>query len=465
MKPCKKYIYPILALCFILSVVHLCTFYHSRDNTRFNTKKHAAHNDDLNLNLRQLSDTSNDNNNTLITCDTRSSQNNFGVGLCKFNTNNANDGASETKSMTIPQFYNYEKENKKCTHNFDDTVTLFHVGKAGGGTFKRNLQINRISVNACHPRPGTCDNRRKIQKNEGHHQSNSTTNTLVINVRDPVDRFVSAFRWRMAYLLSNVGSKLNASCSNPNDVNTRKACKQAEGYRKEKLLLVGKYKSNPNLFAKALCVDDSPQHQDGAIADFAELHHSMPLSEWLDFLIDPKQIAPIPDIDIQNFIAVPMEEQGDGDEMLFEQHIEQLSLHLLLIRYDRGIAEDILRRKPPDDGKGKGNCKHSSVIFHKNKQTSVPSTLSPLGECCLARYLHEDYRLIQTMIGGNNKNNFAGVAPLVGAHPVIKEACSWGSQEQQILCQSDLKSMLMRRARYLDQSLGSCSEIVTDLDD
>src|SRR5210317_365759 len=82
---------------------------------------------------------------------------------------------------------------------------------------------------------------------------------------------------------------------------------------------------------------------------------------------------------------------------------------------------------------------HSSAKFYNN-------SLTPLGECCLARFLADDYRLIQTMLGHESDQVNAVVEPLVGAHPILRMACSWGSdEEQQQLCRQDLRSMLMRR--------------------
>ena len=84
-----------------------------------------------------------------------------------------------------------------------------------------------------------------------------------------------------------------------------------------------------------------------------------------------------------------------------------------------------------------------------------------MGECCLARFLADDYRLIQTMLGHESDRVNAVVEPLAGAHPILTMACTWGNEEQQQLCRLDLRSMLMRRALYLDESKGSCAAIVS----
>jgi hypothetical protein len=99
---------------------------------------------------------------------------------------------------------------------------------------------------------------------------------------------------------------------------------------------------------------------------------------------------------------------------------------------------------------------HSSAKFYN----STESLITSLGECCLARHFIDDYRLIQSMLG-KEKTIISGLNPLNGAHPVIKKACSWGGRQQKKSCQSDLMSMLLRRAKYLDESKGSCSLIIS----
>ena len=79
----------------------------------------------------------------------------------------------------------------------------------------------------------------------------------------------------------------------------------------------------------------------------------------------------------------------------------------------------------------------------------------------MARHLQQDYRLIQTMIDDETHQGVcAGVESLAEAHPGIHQACAWGSEEQQELCRSDLRSMITRCAWYLDKSLGTCSEVI-----
>jgi len=359
--------------------------------------------------------------------------------------------SGETELVTIPEFY----KNKKCWHRFKDTVTFFHAGKGGGGTVHIALNKNRIGVRMNHPYP---------KENSVEELQNGPATTLIINVRDPVDRFVSAFRWRSIVLCKPDDERQavkKGSAQKPHE-----KCKKT--HPKEEQMLRETYRSDPSVLAEALC-EDSPLRED-AIRHYSTILHSMPLSEWLEFLVEPEMIDSTSDEGIENFIALPLEKQGDGGEALFEQHIQMLMLHLLATRYTQDkasaahqTANDIIMQKHQNQrgtSENGAKWKHSSVAFHNATSTTTnvpPPSLSPLGECCLARHLEKDYRLIRTMIGDDEgKREYAAVEPLAAAHPVIRKACFWGSSIQQELCRSDLRSMLSRRARYLDHSLGAC---------
>ena len=148
--------------------------------------------------------------------------------------------------------------------------------------------------------------------------------------------------------------------------------------------------------------------------------------------------------------------------------------HLLETRYGRDTAKQILQQKPEviEDEKAEKNkqkWEHSSANFYSNSTDTTanatpPPALSPLGECCLARHLANDYRMIKTMLQEPHEIDHDGVLkPLDDVHPALRDACSWGtSKEQQELCRDDIKSMIMRRIRYFDQSMGTCSKIVSD---
>lgn len=345
-----------------------------------------------------------------------------------------NQGSS-VQLDTIPEFW----ANDNCFHDFSHQVTFFHVGKAGGGTVERELLLSRIGFTFSHPGP---------KANHIEQLQRGPLNTLILNVRDPVDRYVSAFRWGLN-MLCGPKKAHNKRCKSPAFV---------EGEWEEWILMGERYNGDPNVLAEALC-EESPIYNE-AMEDYSKMlfmGHKRPLTSWLEILLEPSREGTFSEEGIQHLIAVPMEKQIGNDVSLFNQHNQKLALHLLQTRYGPEKANEILMQRPNDtDLAAKARMEHSAG-------KSDSPALSPLGKCCMARQLRGDYQLIQTMLGydsdSGNKDSLI-VEPLSYAHPSVLGACSWGSEDQQELCRSDLRSMLTRRARYLDPSLGTCSNAV-----
>ena len=377
--------------------------------------------------------------------------NNDGVILeCTFRDRKAM--TTNITHVTTEEFY---AEDSKCGHSFREDTAVFHVGKGGGGTLQEKLNIGVTWVHP-HPKPSINE---KFQ--------NGPLRTLIFNVRDPVDRFVSAFNWRSAILCHPDDKRhrgQNRATRSPNEY-----CK--EGREEEEAMLRETYQSSPSALAEALC-HDSPLRPN-AEQDFTKVGHNTSLTEWLDFLIDPRSVKNIKDDGIQHFIVLPVEKRSGANETLFEKHIENLGHHLLSMRYGSDASNKMMRldreqklkreerrRRKMNDRPNSEAHLHSSAKFFN----STKSTLTKLGEGCVARYLSDDYRLIQSMLGGgeNSRVDFAvaGLDPLNDAHPIIQKACSWGDEQQQQSCRGDLKSILTRRSKYLDESKGSCSAIV-----
>ena len=155
-----------------------------------------------------------------------------------------------------------------------------------------------------------------------------------------------------------------------------------------------------------------------AAKDYSSIAHSLTMKEWLDFLVDPDMIGQISnDNGIQDLFVIPMEKNKNGTS-LFEKHIQQLFLHLLQSRYDEATANSILDQKPREkEGQLKDMAKyyeHSSSKHHNNT-----TKLSSLAECCLARHLQDDYRLILSMIGGDAGVDTVAVQPYTNIHPLL----------------------------------------------
>jgi len=373
------------------------------------------------------------------------------------------DWKTKTTNVTYVTPGEFYAEDSKCGHSFREDTAFFHVGKGGGGTIKKHLEIG---VSWVHPRPEPLINEQF---------QNGPLRTLIFNVRDPVDRFVSAFNWRMAILCHPDDERHRGymKLKGKGTVGARRfpnlCC--IGGSEEEETMLRETYQSSPSVLAEALCHDSSLRPN--AEQDFTKVGHATTLTEWLDFLIDPRLVKNIKDDGIQQFIVLPLEKRSGANVTLFEQQIENLGHHLLSTRYGMDASKKMMRLaqehklKLEETRRGKMKDKskdethlHSSAAFFN----STKSTLTKLGECCLTRFLSDDYRLIQSMLGGGETSKIdfaiAGLDPLDDAHPVIQKACSWGDEQQQQSCRGDLMSILMRRAKYLDESKGSCSAII-----
>ncbi|ACI65064.1 predicted protein [Thalassiosira pseudonana CCMP1335] len=366
----------------------------------------------------------------LITCDR------------KVATLQTNTFRIERPLVTIPEFWD---ERNNCSHFMNKNVIFFHVGKAGGGTVKKTLGENKLSVSMSHPKPKI-----KYIDRLKHDQA-----SLIINVRDPVDRFASAFHWRLLLLCSPNDTRRQPEEGDKAFESPREFCYNIK--RQEKILRE-KYKSSPSVLGEALC--DESGKQEEAAKEASKIGHSLQLVQWLDFLVEPELIAEVTENGIRDFMALPLEKQKGNDSPLFEQHLDQLSLALLEQRYGREVATRIIESTPQTvraSEQKKEKWEHSSVQFNNSTK---PPPLTKLGECCLSRHLEKDYRLIQSMLGDVDEEGVL-IEPLGNAHPVIGNACKWGSDEQQKLCRADLRSILTRRAVYLDHSEGTCSEVVS----
>ena len=315
---------------------------------------------------------------------------------------------------------------------FNSTQLLpqfLHLGKGGGGTVETKLKKARISYSLSHPVPAV----RQIEDL----QTKGGVNTALVAVREPVERFISAFKWDLMRHCDGVKNGWKC-CRDPNagevlidDESTFLLRASCEVSFSRGQTVREKYNSNPNMLALALCGEDkSSVEYLEAHEDYSNIEHGMTLTEWLDFLVEPKDIGAD-----MNLVVLPMEEH-------FEQDIDAYIFHLLQTRYGAELATNMMKTI---------ESKKEIERFHSTG--SVPFTpLTPVGECCMTRYLEDDYSLIQAMLGEGSMTNTV--------HPVIREACtSWGSLEQQQSCLNDLSAMLARRAGYLDRSKGTCSEL------
>mmetsp|Transcript_19708 Transcript_19708/g.40349 ORF Transcript_19708/g.40349 Transcript_19708/m.40349 type:complete len:454 (-) Transcript_19708:106-1467(-) len=349
---------------------------------------------------------------------------------------------------------------KGCKIGKRKSVRFFHIGKGGGGTVEFILGDYRVSFHRNHPGP-----------NFDSKLLEGPTTTLLINIRDPVDRFVSAFNWRSLlhcghrdkrkkFFIGKTKHVLHPSLQ-PNEV-----CFGDQD--EEKLLLHDEMKYDPNVLAEALC-EDSPGY-DSASTKVKLIHHAnLALTDWFDFVINPKNQSIITPDGVQTLMAITTEPRVESNsESRLDWHTQQA---VLKIYADNGLNNEqiglILKHKPQlsEDKKSKAEKKTHSSTTSSVTNIVNPIPLRKLGECCLARYFRDDYRLIKTMLPEGEVDTIANVSRLEDVNPLVNSVCNWGSNELRMSCLADLESMLHRRALFLEESRGSCQKVVANLND
>ena len=137
--------------------------------------------------------------------------------------------------------------HKTSPHGDNHLPYIFqHVGKAGGGTIGERIKayglVDWFSV--CHP--GPCLTPEVAASHEG----------MLVNIRDPVDRFVSAFDWRHVILCDpeHADSRPHGSGFAPGKDPTLSCAKKDP---KEAAMLTDRYHGDANELAEALCAKGS----------------------------------------------------------------------------------------------------------------------------------------------------------------------------------------------------------------
>ncbi len=374
------------------------------------------------------------------------------AGECLMSLQNLTHGAfvqcrkswSSQECLTASTFW-----ERQCYLNMTESVRFYHLGKGGGGTIFFSLRENGVVVQRDHPRPKLL---------------NGLVSTLLINIRDPVDRFVSAFNWRSLLFCQRDGEHRKKYPSEVDHKDRRRYqphlhpgdfCFDESLYPKEAEIIQRLYNDDINKLAESICEESSNFAQTVEFTKFIS-HAKLSLAEWLRPLLLDMNTTSIKPQGLSKFMAITFEQQSQHNSSLLRHTLD--AVHQL--HFDHGVDEkifdSIMRHKPIRTKKVREMMKHSSNKTRKDK------VLGAIGECCLARFLEDDYRLIQSMIGDSNTIKAIGV--LDYAHPIIREACEWGSSTRRQLCHADLQSMLHRRAKFLDRSLGACRDAVSLVD-
>lgn len=248
-----------------------------------------------------------------------------------------------------------------------DKFVYLHVGKAGGGTVRHHLNTFwELEFKECHPWP--CP--RWVINPEGNP-------AIALSVRDPIDRFVSAFYY--------TAKSLRGKCL------MKKACSD-DAYMPELTavqVIFDKHKENVNSLAEALC-DDTPSSWGGGLdsskaarEDVKVIEHAawslVNWTEGIDWSLLSPHIFPL------------VQEPGFSFESEIDAMIEWTQDHST---FD---TPSVFPARREVAKKRQQKTSNSNAKRHSSKSASK-TPLSSRGEECLAHYFANDYKLLQQEI-------------------------------------------------------------------
>lgn len=341
------------------------------------------------------------------------------------------------------------KKNSSCGALLLLTVprhqaVFLHIGKAAGGTFMhRARHVWKLQVEECHPDP--C-HYYILQNNTDPLTANNNNNTTIINstmtaivsIRDPVDRFVSAFYWkrkticaRHPNLCANAktwqqqqnlhrhrppslsSSSLSLSDTNSSSLDIIEAM--------QRYILFEKYQQNANMLAESLCRDDNytafvdAQVDVGMIAHMKNSIHDWLANDW-DVMGENSTTASSSSSmsrrrrrrSIHSIRPIVLEPNFD-----LEEQIDDALLATIATQEAPLVVEDSCphRRRPKEGGGAhqekllqykrasrNGGPRHvHSSLQNSNSAHLQQHVLSEKGTRCVAQFYRRDYEIIRQL--------------------------------------------------------------------
>lgn len=285
-------------------------------------------------------------------------------------------------------------DSKKAT-TFEHPVIYAHAGKAGGGTVDHCLEARGLLnlVEFCHPKPCL-----KPDSNITH---------ILVTVRDPVDRFVSAFDWR-AFLLCEKYNETRSPAHGK--AFTMPAQKCDVGREVERALVHDQYHFNANELALALC--------EGSRVGADILRHIRHMDSLSSHLGGVGALAFFLKRGVGVYATVL--EPGFDFEAQVRSAVDQLAIDASL-ETNEGSSDSLSTSQSSYNKAGGIDYTHSA-----KSTRHPPSSLTSEGVACVANYYRADYEVIASLVE-------------VGCH---------GSMASE--CQESLKSILRRRQSALN---------------
>lgn len=218
-------------------------------------------------------------------------------------------GASTVPSNSELPSYNYNCKKWNGKKNLVDELnirkigyTFLHPGKGGGGTiFDRLDRMYKFDIRHCHPFPCSHVCLPEPPVTPDYHR------ITFVAVRDPIDRFVSAFYYMMKLQCHPTGETREPT-NKPNLPNhsSGRWCYTRDLFT----FILNKYDWNVNGFAEALCSDDPNEAK--AAKGYVEqiVHMKDTLSDWV----------PLDNCEswLENIVPIVTEKNYDLNQMIDE---------------------------------------------------------------------------------------------------------------------------------------------------
>lgn len=244
-------------------------------------------------------------------------------------------------------------------------VVFMHPGKAGGGNIAMRMEKNwRLRIPQCHPRPCSQQAKWNNTADNGEHPF------LFISLRDPVDRFVSAFYWRTLVLCHPEKSKRRTLAKGE----TCKADREnASKYKDELETLFYRYHENATALAVDLCSTNQTKAEIARSSVDTIYHAKYRFIDWLNFDWNPDRVYPL----VLEPGGDKMEDQVDASMRWFFQQAN--------FQKRRGFqrrAAFAVHQPQPDK-------------THSSQKTKQP--IAAQAEQCLEKYHRQDYEMLKVI--------------------------------------------------------------------
>lgn len=229
-----------------------------------------------------------------------------------------------------------------------------------------------ISFPQIHPRPRL----RQTQEELG----NKNRTAIFISLRDPVDRFVSSFYWRLLISCDPEGDTRSPGNA-PN--NPGKYCTHRVSEREQEILFY-RYNRDANELASALCSTNVTKAKLAA-NDMKRIEHTRhTIVDWLgwNLTVYEDKLFPIvlePSYDFKSQV---------DDVIRWAYNISRFEDESLFLQRQAAVYTNdcISSRKKAEKQAEGGSRQHSS--------SSIKQSLSERNELCVARHFSSDYELL-----------------------------------------------------------------------